>query len=92
MDEVKNAPAARPQTSTVVLAADEQLWQVARLFRKAEAFDVLADLLADINSIDAELKQIERRGAGKASAMRAQLLAERSAIERAIGRHIGRQR
>lgn len=68
----------------VLLKTDEQLWQILRLARKAEAFDTLCELLRDLDSIDAQLKQIVRIGEeGGGEVMEMHLQAERIAIERA---------
>lgn len=62
------------------------------MIRKSEAFDVVQDLLQDLGSIDEKLRQLERFAPAKRSAMRAQLDAERGAVEAVMRRHIARQR
>lgn len=74
------------------MKTDDQTWQLARLFRKAEAFDVVTDLLREIQSIDDKLKQILIHPASQHGPMELQLRAEKSAIESALARHIARMR
>jgi hypothetical protein len=74
------------------LKTDDQLWQIARLFRKAEAFDVLVDLLNERASLTEKLKQLERHSDHTKMVLYQQFSNELLAVEGTIARHIGRAR
>src|SRR5690606_26740365 len=83
---------ARDKTSEIIIKAEDQVWQIVRMIRKAEAFDVVRDLLRDLDSMNEKLRQLERHAPSKKAAMRAQLEAERGAVMAIIGRHMARER
>jgi hypothetical protein len=75
------APAKTRRAATeVLIRADDQLWQLMRLARKAEAFDQLVDIERELASIDEKLKQTLRSSPGKAGVMENHLQAERIAV------------
>lgn len=80
------------QAHEILLKTDDQILQVARLFRKAEAFDTTVDLLNEIDSIKTKLAQTIQHTDGVRAQLETQLRAELYAVEQVLKRHVRRLR
>jgi hypothetical protein len=77
---------ATTSVSEVLLKADDQLLQLARMFRKAEAYDMAKDLHRDIASFEERIKDIEGSKAKSKDALRLSLSSSKQALQQALER------
>jgi geranylgeranyl pyrophosphate synthase len=75
-----------PVPGELLLKADDQILQVARLFRKAEAYEQARDILADIDSIEHRIKDLEKSRARNKAEMELSLQSSKQTLQQLLRR------